>query len=146
MGRQGYLVPVKSDGTAAVASSDGYYNLPAGTWYIVFPGPEQASQKAVHCEWNAALAGTIQLEDANALVAQVSNHSAVGGNWLPQKPDNAYAAISTSGVSFADGVVTVAGSAVGGCMWHFEGASARQRLAFVVSTAGLARFSGMSKG
>jgi hypothetical protein len=145
------LDAVKSDGTAAVAVKTGAAKgctLAAGTWYFVLGETvREVGDLSAHLKWAAAAAGTAKIEfcdfpatEVDGETADITGHSSTAGDWIPQDPDDAYVAVTGSGNSSTGAVVTLGGSAAGGCTFELPSLGVRRaRIELVLSVGGLVR-------
>jgi hypothetical protein len=164
----GNLVPIKSDGTPAVAASSsplpvglgyGYTLMASQTYYVEIgrpytltpgasPDPNGARSFALGSLQvigdSALVITTIEIEDTN--VPEVTTHSS-SGEWTKENPATAYVAC-TGNCSATVAVVAKTTGAVGSAMFHLvDGGALRQRAKIVVgSTGGVARFLMSGKG
>ena len=131
------------DGNGAKASEEGghgRYTLSANTLYYAILGGINAPFESAHLTgYTAGLVLTsVTVQDCNHEVGDVSNVSAVVGEWIDEKPTTAY--VGTNGTGWAAssvGVVSAAGTGVGGAMFIVGAtASARTRLAIQVGATG----------
>ena len=145
-----YIRPLLNDGSELTEESGrGVFTLAAGTTYHFVIGGNDAPFVGVHLTgYDAAMILTsATIRDCIHGELDVPNHSVVAGEWPPEDPTTAF--VSTEGAGWVDtnGVVAVAGGAVGGALWHVaETAAFRTRLTVVVgATGGRVRVSGHGK-
>jgi hypothetical protein len=152
----GNVDALKSDGTTVAHSdTDGGCTLANSTTYYFVVGsdaavlPAQTELACVHLKWAAAVAATITVETCNfprykggfrAGAADVTDYDTTAGNWISENPTTAYVAVSGSGNSATQLVVTAGGSAAGGCMFHLGNLGSRRvRIKVVATTGGVVR-------
>jgi hypothetical protein len=123
--------------------------LPAGTYYFLLDRKGSLVESA-HLQWSAALAATITVEASNYpehIAGQptqspidVSDYSAVAGEWVQLDPTTAYVPIVGAGNSVANLTIT-AGGANAGAAWIDMGnlGARRMRVKVVVTTQGVLR-------
>lgn len=146
-----YITPIDASGVPLTTSKGpGVFTLTAGqTYYYVLGGSDAPFQSAQLTSSTASLVITsATVQDCNHQPNEVSNHSAVAGEWIGEVPTTAYVAVTGTGWSATNGVVASSGSALGGALWHIaESGARRTRIAVVVgATGGDVRFSGWGKG
>lgn len=135
----GYVQPIKSDGTLAVAAGKrGYYTLTLGTTYYIPLGGGDAPLHSAHVQWDSGIViTTITVQDSNMLDSEVSYYSSTAGDWVSEDPTTAFVGTEGAGVTITNGVVAVAGGAAGGGMFHLADTGAnRTRLEIVVGGTG----------
>jgi len=151
MGRQPraggrYVQPIDSTGAPVTPDTagdarHGVYLLAAATQYYYILGGIDAPFLSVHITgYDAALILTSAvIQDCDHHDNDVSDFSAVAGEWLTESPTTSYIAVAGAGWAQtpSTGILTVAGGAVGGALFHFdETAAARHRLSVLVGGAG----------
>lgn len=144
-----YIRPVLSDGTvqeedtdSSFATSRGVYTLAAGTYY--FPLPiGNSTLFDVHLTHDAAIAITsATIETSSHGKLEVSDYSAVAGEWMDQDPTTAFVATVGATTTPTNGVVAVVAGNAGGANWQVSDCpAARARLKVVVATEGEVRVS-----
>jgi len=141
-----YVPPLKTDGTLLAGEAPrGAYTLVAGTTYYYILGTADAPFHAVHItSYTSALVITsATIQDCIHGELEVTDHSTVAGEWVPETPTTAYVGTTGSGWSQTNAVVASTGAALGGALWNLgEAGSKRCRLAVVVGgTGGILRVS-----
>jgi hypothetical protein len=135
----GVLVPQTSD--ASFATARGVHTLAAGTYYFPLP-VGGATMFQVHLTHDAALAAVGTIETCGHGPSDVSDYSAVAGEWIDQDPSTAFVGIVGATTTQSNGVVTVVAGNAGGADWQVSlTPTARARLKLVVSTGGEVRVS-----
>lgn len=135
-----YIQPIGTTGARIAGTKRrGVYTLTAGTLYYFVIGTHNGLLRSVHLTGSTAaliiISATIQ--DGNQGEKEVLDFSSTGGEWIPEDPTSADVELDGAGWSATNGVVAVAGGAVGGAMWHMSGMSARRtRLAVQVGGTG----------
>ena len=127
-----------------------------GNWYFDVSVPDGPTE-SVHLIWDAALAGTINIQDTNAPQfkrpsdadsgTDVSLIDETAGNWITEDASTAYVPIVGSGNSVANMTITAGGSAAGGAMLNVGNlGTRRQRIRVIVTTPGTIRVLAHGKG
>lgn len=151
--QRSYIQPITSAGALVAPSSDssfdtarGVYTLAAGTYYFVLP-IGQAQVCDVHLTHDAAMAITsATVETCSHGRSDVSDHSAVAGEWIDQDPTTAFVGTVGANATVTNGVLAVTAGAAGGASWQMSGVGAdRMRLKVVVATGGEMRLSFVGK-
>ncbi len=144
-----YITPKHSDGTVQEQDSEttfvnarGVFTLAAATYYFPLPVGGSAMFDA-HLTHDAAIAITsATIETCSHGVSEVSDVSAVAGEWMDQDPTTAFVAVVGAGTTQTNGVVAVVAGNAGGADWQVSDvAAARARLKVVVATQGEVRLS-----
>lgn len=157
MGRKntnGYIQPIKSDGTLATfapgadttLTGRGVYTLAANTTYYFPYGGQDAPRVSVELEWDANIVITsANIEDTNVSEKEASNYSQ-GTAWVPETPATGYVAAKNAS-SNTNSTIATNGSAAGAAIWNVADiGSERGRLAVVVgATPGEVRCSTWGK-
>jgi hypothetical protein len=136
-----YVAPIDSAGAAPVAAVPGprgQFTLSSGTTYLYILTAADPTRISAHVQWDAAVVITsITFEDTNVMRDEVSDFSTTNGDWIDEDPSTAFVGTQGAGVTVTNGVVAVAGGAVGGCMFHVaDHGAARARLRVVVGGTG----------
>ncbi len=135
----GVLVPQTSDAT--FTTGRGVHTLAAGTYYFALP-VGGATMFQVHLTHDAALAAVGTIETCGHGKSEVSDVSAVAGEWIDQDPSTAFVGIVGATTTVSNAVVTVTAGNAGGAEWQISQCpSARARLKLVVGTGGEVRVS-----
>jgi hypothetical protein len=118
------------------------FTLAAGTYYFPLPVGD-STMFDVHLTHDAAIAITsATIETCSHGVSEVSDVSAVAGEWMDQNPATAFVALVGANTTHSAGVVAVTAGAAGGADWQVSDCpAARARLAVVVATPGEVRLS-----
>ncbi len=146
MGRQSraggrYIQPILTDGTLITTEAPlGFYTLSANTTYFYILAGAGATRLSAHVIGRTPgmiITSIGPIQDCNAFEQQVTNGSTAAGEWMTEDPTTAFVAVDGTGWTVAaGGTVAVAGTGVGGAMFHFDGGAARCRLVVVVGAAG----------
>lgn len=135
-----YVQPIDNTGVAIAGdSARGMYTLTAGsTVFFVLGGAEAPNISATLTGYDAALILTsVTWQDTDHPEQDVTNHSVVAGEWITEDPATAFVGADGAGWVPTNGVLAVAGGALGGARWNVVStASYRQRLAVVVGGTG----------
>jgi len=145
MGRKGraggrYVTPIKSDGTEpAQDGGRGVFTLASGsTYYYILGGGDASFISGTFTGYDAAAiitSATVQDTDHGEL--DVTNLNAVVGDWISEDPSTAFVGADGAGWVVTNGVLAVAGGAVGGARFNVaETAAARTRIAVAVGGTG----------
>lgn len=146
-GRAGgrYVTPIKSDGTEPDQIGRGIYTLTAGaTYYYVLGGAGGVFGSGTITGYDAAaILTSATIQDTDHPEQDITNINAVVGDWISEDPATAFVGADGAGWTVTNGVLAVAGGAVGGARFNIaETAAARTRVAVVVGgTGGRFRFS-----
>lgn len=141
-----YITPLKSDGTVEESdgvettwsTSRGVFTLAANTTYY-FPLPIKCSTIFdVHLTHDNSIAITsARIETCGHSDKDVSNVSAIGGEWIAQNPSTAYVGVAGATTTATNATVAVVAGNAGGADWQVSGnAAPRARLAVVVGGTG----------
>lgn len=145
-----YLVPIKqTDGSSPAEHGHGVYTLDASTtYYYIFGGPD-ASFQSVHLTGytSAAILTSASVQDCNhhggtsqglaATAGDVPDTSNTVGQWVTEDPSSGFVGADGTGWTVSSSVLAVAGTGVGGAMFHVaETGAARTRLTLVVGLTG----------
>jgi hypothetical protein len=135
-----YVTPLQTDGTfLSPEAPKGRYTLSAGTTYYYILGGADAPFLSAHViGYTAGLVVTsITVQDCDAHELEVLDSSGVVGEWIGEDPSTAFVGVDGTGWTVTNGVVAVAGTGVGGAMFHVaETGAARTRLTVVVGGTG----------
>lgn len=145
MGRHGpaggrAIIPIDTSGNPVTAGkAPGVYTLSSGTTYYYLFGGADAAFTSIHITGYTSGAiltsGTIQ--DCNHDVGKVTDFSGTIGEWVSEDPSTAFVGADGTGWTATNGVLAVAGTGLGGAMFHMaETGAARHRLAVVVGGTG----------
>jgi len=156
-----YITPIKtSDGSPAALAgsvpagypagspSRGFYTLASGQIYVFLLGGKDCPVHSAHFEWDAAIIlTTLTVEDCNANPTETADTATHGASWVDEDPTTAFVGFKGAGTTVTNGVVAVAGGAIGGCMFHIADTGAkRTRITAVVGgTGGIIRCSTFGK-
>ena len=146
-GRAGgrYVTPIKSDGTEPAQIGRGIYTLEAGaTYYYLLGGAGGVFGSGTITGYDAAaILTSATVQDTDHPEQDITNIHAVTGDWISEDPSTAFVGADGAGWTVTNGVLAVAGGAVGGARFNVaETAAARTRVAVVVGgTGGRFRFS-----
>lgn len=143
-----YITPIDSTGALQVEDSEstwatgrGVFTLAAGTYYFVLP-LGGSSMMDVHLTHDDAVLAIATIQTCSHAKSDVSDYSAVGGEWISQTPTGSYVAVDGASTTNADGVVTVITGFAGGASWQAsQCSSARARLELEVIVEGSVRVS-----
>ena len=141
-----YITPLKSDGTVeesdgvetTYTNSRGVYTLAAGTTYY-YPLPVHCcTMFDVHLTHDSAIAITsATIETCSHSKDDVSDVSAVAGEWIDQDPTTAFVGSVGAGATVTNGVLAVVAGNAGGADWQVSQCPAyRARLKVVVGATG----------
>jgi hypothetical protein len=129
-----------------LANSTTYY-FPIGGSETEFPGG--AGLLSIHLQWAAAVAAvfTLEVSDFPAKVggtaagaSDVTDYSAVAGEWLQVNPSTAYVPVTGTGNSVSSATVTAGGTNAGGALLDVSALGSRRvRIKAVVTTGGVVR-------
>lgn len=142
---QQYIQPITSAGVAVDPSAEstwatgrGVYTLTAGATYFFVLPIGGASMADIHLTHDAAIAITsAEIETCGHGRSDVSDYSAIGGEWMTQNPSTAYVAVEGATTTATAAVVAVVAGNAGGADWQISGAAApRMRLEVVVGGTG----------
>lgn len=135
-----YVAPIDGNGvTLTTEGPQGVFTLSANTTYYYVIGGAEAPVEAAHLTgYDAGLVITsASVQDSNHDEVQVTNHSAVVGEWVTEDPTTAFVGVDGTGWSASNGEVAASGGGVGGAMFHIGDTGAfRTRIAVVVGAAG----------
>lgn len=145
-----YISPIKqSDGTTPTEGPRGAFLLAANTTYIYPLASIEAPFVSVHLTGldDALIITSATIRDCNHGELDVADTSTTAGDWIAEDPTTAFVGADGAGWTPTNGVLAVAGGAVGGAMWHIgETGAARTILEVVVGgTGGKVRVSGHGK-
>jgi hypothetical protein len=143
-----YITPILSDGTLQVEDSEstwatgrGVFTLAPGTYYFVLPLGGTTTMD-VHLTHDDVFMATGMIQTCSHAKSDVSDYSAVDGEWISQLPDWSYVATEGFNTSDINGLVTILGGFAGGASWQAsQCSSARARLELVVLVGGEVRVS-----
>lgn len=143
-GRTGtrYITPIDSTGAPLTENGRGRFTLTAGnTFHFVF-GADEAPFSSVHLTGltAAAIITSATIRDCNhpnSGVNAITDFDTTAGMWPPEGSSSSVVAAEGAGWVATNGVLAVAGGAVGGALWHFaENCAARARLTVVMGATG----------
>lgn len=145
-----YIKPL--DSTGAPLTNElrrGEYTLTAGQTYFYIMDGAGSPFLSVHISSpDATLVITsATIQDCNHSSDEVSNFSAVVGEWVTEDPTTAFVGADGTGWSASNGIGAALGTGAGGALFHIaESGAARTRLAVLVGgTGGRLRVSGHGK-
>lgn len=146
-----YIQPITTAGALVVPEAPhGVYTLTAGQVYYYIVGQTDAVNLSITFtgEASALIITSATIQDTDHPVQDVTDFDATAGRWLTEDPTTAFVAVDGVGWSASNGVVAVAGGALGGARWNLgEDAAHRTRLEVVVgATGGAVRVSRSGKG
>lgn len=143
-GRTGtrYITPIDNSGTPITEEGRGRFLLAANTTYHFLIGGDEAPFESVHLTGitAAAIVTSATIRDCNHPKSgpdAVNDYDTTDGYWLPENDSRSFVAVEGAGWVASNGVLAVAGGAVGGAMWHIaETGAARTRLTVVMGGTG----------
>lgn len=148
-----YLVPIDTaDGTPVIEGEHGKYTLTALHNYVyLIGGAETVNLSVTMTGYTAALVVTsATIQDTDHPVRDVADISATAGEWITEDPPTpAFVGIDGTGwaAGATPGVVTAAGTGVGGARWNLSSDAATRSRIFVAvgAVGGIARVSAGGK-
>lgn len=141
-----YIIPIDSNGAEVAAhKAPGVFTLTAGATYYYIIGGDSAPYLSLQLTGysSALIITSATIQDCNHSDKDVTNFSTTAGEWVDFDPSSALVTSDGAGWTVTNGVLAVAGGALGGAIWHLiQKATCRARLAVVVGgTGGDARVS-----
>ena len=124
---------------SATEFGNGAFTLVAGATYFFPLGGTDSKVISAHMHWDASIVITsITVEDTDFSPRDVLDFtSSAGGQWIDEDPTTAFVGTKGAGVTVTNGVVAVAGGALGGARFNIADTGARRtRLAVVVGATG----------
>jgi hypothetical protein len=135
-----YIHPLQINGDELTEEvGRGVFTLVANTRYFFILGGADAPFLGVTLTgYDAAMVLTsAAIQDTDHPDQEVPNHSVIVGEWVTEDPTTAFIAADGAGWVGTNGVLAVAGGAVGGAKWHVaETAAFRTRLDIQVGATG----------
>lgn len=143
-GRTGtrYITPIDSTGAPLTESGRGRFTLTAGNTFHFILGGDEAPFVSVHLTGitAAAIVTSATVRDCNHPsdgVNAITDFDTTDGMWPPQNNTTDFVQVEGAGWVATNGVLAVAGGAVGGAFWHVaENCAARTRLTVVMGGTG----------
>ncbi len=129
-------------------SPRGFYTLASGSTYVYEVGGPDAPYISASIAWDASIIITsITVEDCDWPAVDVSPFATSNQDWFDEDPAAAFIATKGAGVTNTNGVISVAGGAVGGCRYNIEqtGAMRTRFIVVVGGTGGKLRFASHGK-